>query len=171
MSVTGKSEPFKVDTSGLDDRINAVQDAAKKMQGYVDNLFEIEIEKAEDYNATHEKVLNAFNEIPEDEEPLEENNFNIIMNSFIDDDKKITTEVTNYIQSLILTELNYPEGTKLSELTEGDANLFLDMFTKFMSIMNGEDNELSLEELQGFLNQAGFEGVVFEETEKDEKNE
>ena len=164
--IGSSSTTFKVDTSGLQAAVASAAKASKKMY----DSFKDDEKIKEEYNEAHTDVTEAFAVIAETEEPLDDDNFNTIINTLVVGEKTpLTTEETNYLKAIILVYMGYTADTNFAQLTEVDATKFLDILTQVTAGTNGTDNSLSAEELQGFLKDSGFQAEKKTESKDDSK--
>lgn len=160
MSAVGSG--FKIDTSGLNDSLDSAKQAFQK----VTDLITGNIKK---HDTIHENVVTAFDAIPKEEDPLDDNNFNTIVESLVTGDDNLTTDATNNIKTYLLEQMGYKSDTKFSELSEEEIATFLENLTQIISAFSGDNNDLSLEEFQTVLAANGFSGESTESTQSTEK--
>ena len=160
MSVTPSKDTFSVNTSGINDALDTIQKSKEQILGLYEEQLDKEEEQGERYDKTKEKIVNAFAEIPDNEEPISDDNFNVIINSLITDNNTsdiLTSDVTNHLRSIILATLGQDPDINLSELSEVDAEQFTDILTQIIVDHADENGNLSVETFEDFITEYGFD--------------
>ncbi len=153
---------FKINTSSLTDSLDNAQENFKK----ITDLITGDIKKHE---TIHGNVVTAFEEIPENEDPLDDDNFNTIVESLIAGDDALTLDATNNLKTYVLEQMGYDSDTKFSELSEEEVATFLESLTQIIIAYSGDNNSFSLEEFESMLTDNGFTGEAKEDTESDDE--
>jgi hypothetical protein len=157
---TGVGSKSKIDTSGLIDSLDKMQDNFKKTMDLLTGKTS-ETGQTKEFDTIHGNVETAFGETPQGEDSLDDDNFNTIVKSLVDGDDSLTLDATNHLRDSILLAMGYKKGDKFSDLPEEQQKLFLDVLAKTIEDSNGsnvDDDKFDLKEFETMLQSNDFSG-------------
>jgi hypothetical protein len=175
ISSSSSTNKYSVDTSGITDALDTIEKSKQQIQDLYEKQATTDEERSEQYDETKEKVASAFAEIPDTEEPLSDDNFNVIINALVTDDDTsdtLTTDASNHLRSIILATIGQDPDVDLETLSKVDAEQFQDILTQIIVDYAGEDGNLSVEEFEIFITEYAFNEAIEEDVtkEKDDIN-